>query len=77
MHVFTQPIFIGIAILALLYSIWIIMSGIGLHGVTVGENIKTIRQQAGLSLLGLTLLSLLTLAAYYFFFPTSTPPLPS
>lgn len=73
----TTSFFLGIGLLGLLYLIWVIMSGIGLRGVTIDADIATIRQQAGLSLLSLALLSLITLAVYYFVSLPVPVPLPS
>ncbi len=76
--ILSHPIIAGVGMVTLLYLIWIIMSGIGLRGVTKDESIKDIRQEAGLSLLGLTLLSLLILAVYFFLLKAPTvAPLPS
>jgi len=73
-----SPIFIGIGLVLLLYLIWVTMSAIGLKGVSEDKPIKDIRQEAGLSLLGLALLSGTILALYYFFLRTPTvAPLPS
>lgn len=47
----------GAAIAFILYFIWLGMSAIGLRGVTDAKQIRTIRQEAGLFLLGLTILS--------------------
>jgi len=73
MAFFTQPIFIGIAMVTLLYFIWITMSGIGLKGVTQGQDIKDIRQEGGLSLLILTFLSLVIFWLYFYLRQTPTP----
>ena len=71
----TQPILIGIGMISLLYFIWVIMSAVGLKGVSEAASIKDIRQHAGLSLLGLTVLSLILVLIYHFVFktPTATP----
>ena len=73
-----SPVFIGVGMVLLLYLIWITMSSIGLKGVSEDKPIKEIRQEAGLSLLGLALLSGTILVMYYFFLRTPTvAPLPS
>ena len=74
----TSPFIIGLGMVVLLYLIWIIMSAIGLKGVSEDKPIKEIRQEAGLSLLGLALLSGAILVVYYVFLKTpTTVPLPS
>ena len=74
----TSPFIIGLGMVVLLYLIWIIMSAIGLKGVNEDKPIKEIRQEAGLSLLGLALLSGAILVVYYVFLKTpTTVPLPS
>ena len=73
-----SSIFIGASMVGLLYLIWVTMSAVGLKGITEDKSITEIRQEAGLSLLGLTLLSVTILILYYVFLRTPTAaPLPS